>query len=281
MQAIRSSRMLVWAALAAAWSLSTFASAQEELPPAPARSAADENVDPVRFDSLPPTTDSIGPKELRRRAFQEGIEDVRRSGLLQQALGVGDKAIDFELPMGNGANIRLSEMLAVGPVVVTFYRGNWCPYCNRQLQGLQEVLLELHSAGAQLVAVSPEVPDQALATQQKNHLAFPVLSDKQNIVARQYGIVFHLSDNVIPYYDQLFDIEAQNGDRSYELPLAATYVIGADGVIRYAFLDADYKHRADPQEILATLRREVPVTTASTASSLDRAGTVGPQDANQ
>jgi peroxiredoxin len=255
--------------------------AKEEARPAPARSAADENVDPVRFDSLPPTTNPSDPKEIRQRVFQEGIDEVRRSGILQKALGVGDKAIDFELPMGNGANIRLSEMLAVGPVVVTFYRGNWCPYCNRQLQGLQVVLLELHKAGAQLVAVSPEVPEQTLATQQKNHLAFPVLSDKQNAVARQYGLVFRVSDKVIPYYDGFFNIEAQNGDRSYELPLAATYVIGGDGVIRYAFLDADYKHRADPQEILATLRREVGVATASTASRRDRAGTVGPRDANQ
>jgi peroxiredoxin len=253
-----------WAVLVVLLSWPTSTAAQEADDEAtPAQPAADENIEPVSFNSVPPTGAPLSPKEIRRLAFRQGIEEVRQSGILQKALGVGDKAIDFELPMGNGTNVRLSEMLAIGPVVVTFYRGNWCPYCNRQLQGLQEVLLELHSAGAQLVAISPEVPEQALATQQKNHLVFPVLSDKGNAVARQYGIVFRVSDKVIPYYDQFFDIEAQNGDRSYELPLAATYVIGGDGVIRYAFFDADYKHRADPQEILSALRRQAGGATAA------------------
>jgi peroxiredoxin len=222
----------------------------------PPRSAPDENLHPVRFDAASLIGVSPSPAEVRQAAFQQGIDEVRQSGILQRALGVGDKAVDFDLPMAEGTNVRLSEMLAVGPVVVTFYRGNWCPYCDRQLQGLQQVLLDLHSAGAQLVAISPEVSEQALATQRKDHLAFPLLCDKGNAVARQYGIVFRISDKVIPYYDQLFNIEQQNGDRSYELPLAATYVIGGDGVIRYAFLDADYKRRADPQEILRMLRRE-------------------------
>jgi peroxiredoxin len=230
--------------------------AEPESQAAPALPAPDENLQPVSFNSVPPTTVPVSPKRARQRAFEQGIEEVRQSGILQKALGVGDKAIDFELPMANGTNVRLSEMLAVGPVVVTFYRGNWCPYCNRQLQGLQEVLLDLHSAGAQLLVISPEVPDQALVTQRKNHLAFPVLSDQGNAVARQYGIVFRISDKVIPYYDEFFNIEAQNGDRSYELPLAATYVIGSDRVIRYAFFDADYKLRADPQEILSAVRRQ-------------------------
>jgi len=223
---------------------------------APAKSAPDENLQPISFDSVPPRGAQPTAKQLRQQAFEQGIEEVRRSGILQRALGVGDKAIDFELPTANGTNVRLSEMLGVGPVVVTFYRGNWCPYCNRQLQGLQEVLLDLHSAGAQLVAISPEVSEQALVTQRKDHLTFPLLSDKGNAVARQYGIVFRISDKVIPYYDQFFNIEKQNGDRSYELPLAATYVIGGNGVIRYAFLNADYKLRADPQEILGTVRHQ-------------------------
>jgi peroxiredoxin len=237
--------------------------AEPEGQAAPAQPAPDENLQPVSFDSVPPYTVPLSPQQARQRAFQQGIEEVRRSGILERALGVGDKAIDFELPTANGTNVRLSEMLAVGPVVVTFYRGNWCPYCNRQLQGLQEVLLELHSAGAQLVAITPEVPEQALNTERKDQLAFPILCDKGNAVARKYGIVFRISDKVIPYYDQMFNIEAQNGDRSYELPLAATYVVGGDGVIRYAFFDADYKRRADPQEILSTLRRQSTATTVA------------------
>lgn len=239
------------AALMLALSFGSLADAQQESAPA----VSDANVEPAGFNARPPTGAPAGSREARQQAYREGIEEVRRSGILDRALTVGDKAIDFELPTANGTNVRLSELLAVGPVVVTFYRGNWCPYCNRQLQGLQEVLNELQGAGAQLVAVSPELPEKGLATQEKNHLAFPLLSDKGNVVARQYGIVFRVSDKVMPYYRRFFNMEEYNGDRSYELPLAATYVISGDGVIRYAFLDADYKRRADPQEALSTLRQ--------------------------
>lgn len=214
---------------------------------------SDQNVEPAGFRTVPSADSPDNSREARQRAYAEGIEEVRRSGILRKALGVGDKAVDFELPSAGGTDVRLSELLAVGPVVLTFYRGGWCPFCNRHLQGLQEVLLELHGQGGQLLAVSPELPEKALATQDKNHLAFPILSDKGNAVARQYGIVFRVSDKVIPYYDQFFDIEAYNGDRSYELPLPATYVIDSDGVIRYAFLEPDYKLRADPKDLLDVL----------------------------
>jgi peroxiredoxin len=189
----------------------------------------------------------------RSQAFEEGIDEVRQSGILQSALNVGDHAADFELPDANGNLVKLSELLANGPVVLSFYRGGWCPYCNRQLQAVQQALPQIREQGGQMVAVAPELPDNVKATQEKNSAKYTMLSDKGNAVAREYGIVFRISDKVIPFYDQFFDIEQYNGDRSYELPLAATFVIDPDGVIRYAFLDADYKQRAEPAAIVAAL----------------------------
>jgi peroxiredoxin len=248
-------RLALYVSLATTLLLPAPIVAEAEEPSSGGQSESDENVTPASFNAVPPTDPPDGTRDTRQRAFQQGIEEVRRSGLARKALSVGDKAVDFELPSAGGTNVRLSELLAVGPVVLTFYRGGWCPFCNRHLQGMQEVLLELHGQGGQLVAISPELSEKALITQDKNQLAFPILSDKGNAVARQYGIVFRISDKVIPYYDDFFDIEAYNGDRSYELPLAATYVIGRDGVIRYAFLEPDYKLRADPQDVLNVLVR--------------------------
>lgn len=216
---------------------------------------ADASTDEGQANSGDSLRSSRRGNGARQEAFEAGIDEVRQSGILKRARGVGDRAVDFDLPLANGSQLRLNELLSVGPVVLVFYRGGWCPYCNRHLAALQKSLEEIQSLDAQLVAITPELPEKALATQEKGRLAFPIVSDEGNKVAREYGLVFRISDKVIPYYDGFFDIEEYNGDRSYELPLAATYVIDAGGVIRYAFLDADYKARAEPKEILATLQR--------------------------
>jgi peroxiredoxin len=217
-----------------------------------------ENDDPFVDDGVQPAgfAAAAAPNSAEvRAAFAASIDEVRRSGVLQTALGVGDRAVDFELPHANGTNLRLSELLAVGPVVLVYYRGNWCPFCNRHLQGLQRALSDIHSLDAQLIAVSPETSAHGLATQVKDGLAYPTLTDQDNVVARRYGIVYRLSREVIPFYEQYFDAADYYGNQSHELPLAATYVIDSDGVIRYAFVDADFTERADPQAILEVLRR--------------------------
>ena len=106
-----------------------------------------------------------------------------------------------------------------------------------------------------MLAISPEIPDSSLSTKDKHKIPFAVLSDEGNHVARQFGIVFKLSDDLIAAYNEHFSLPEYNGDESYELPLAATYVIDTDGVIRYAFLDADYKDRAEPSQVIAALKR--------------------------
>jgi peroxiredoxin len=139
-------------------------------------------------------------------------------------------------------------------VVLTFYRGAWCPYCNLALRALQQHLEAITARGAQLVAVSPQVPDESLSLTEKHQLAFDVLSDVGSDVAKQYGIAFDLSDELGALYDRLgFELHRVNGGHARTLPLPATYVIDRDGLIRWAFVDTDYAVRAEPDDILTAL----------------------------
>jgi peroxiredoxin len=122
---------------------------------------------------------------------------------------------------------------------------------------------ELTALGANLVAISPQTPDNSLTTQQKNELSFNVLSDKSNAVAKQYGIAYTLPPEIAASFKGKLDLVKFNGDESNELPLSATYVIGTDGVIRYAFVDADYRNRAEPADIIAALRALQPANLKS------------------
>lgn len=179
---------------------------------------------------------------------------LEASGIADQVLTVGDTAPDFELPDATGKPVRLSELLKQGPVVINFYRGEWCPYCNLELRAFQNLLPEFKQVGATLVAISPELPDHSLNVTEKHSLEFSVLSDVGNNVSRQYGLVFTLDASLQPLYQSFgIDIPANNGDNSYELPLPATYVIDQSGRIRYAFADADYTQRAEPQDVLAVV----------------------------
>lgn len=150
--------------------------------------------------------------------------------------------------------MSLNDYLTQGPVVLTWYRGGWCPYCNITLRALQQSVLEFKAEGTSLLALTLELPDKSLSTQERNELEFEVLTDRNNEVARQYGLVFKLTPEVSELYKKNFSLEEYNGNDSDELPLAATYVIDQQGLIRYAFLDAEYRHRAEPQQIIKVLR---------------------------
>lgn len=181
--------------------------------------------------------------------------ELAASGLAERSLAVGADAPDFTLPDATGGEVTLSSLLADGPVVVSFYRGGWCPYCSTELRTLQTRLPEIAAAGGRLVAVSPQTPDNSLSTAEKLALAFPVLSDVGNAVARAYGLVFRLPENLRDLYTGWgLDLPAANGDRSFELPLPATFVIAADGKVVWRFADADYTTRAEPDDVLAALR---------------------------
>ena len=197
------------------------------------------------------------PAEVREE-FAKGIKAVDESGIVDHAKKVGDKAPDFTLKDAMGENVRLSKLLESDPVILTWYRGGWCPYCNIALNAMQQELPEFGKAGAQLVALTPELPDKALDTAQKNHLEFQVLTDLNHKVAREYGIVFKLTPKVRELYKEFFDLTEYNGRDAGDdsLPLAATYVIGTDGVIKWAYLNADYRKRAEPADIVKFLNNK-------------------------
>jgi peroxiredoxin len=139
--------------------------------------------------------------------------------------------------------------------VVTFYRGEWCPFCNLQLRAYQRILPQIQSLGATLVAISPQTPDHSLSTVEKKELTFTVLSDVGNRVARAYRIVFTLEESIRPLYTTIgSDLPSFNSDASWELPMPATFLVAQDGTVRLAFVAEDYTHRLEPADLLDGLR---------------------------
>lgn len=181
-------------------------------------------------------------------------DDLKGSGIEGRALRTGDVVPDFELPNQHGEMRRLSDYLAKAPVVLNIYRGGWCPYCNMEMKALRDVLPQIEARGAQLVGMSPELPEKAVSTAERAEIGIDILSDSGNRVAEQLGLVFELPESLRAIYDKIgLDIPAYNGDDSFRLPVPATYVIGQDGVILYDFVNADYTLRQEPADILDKL----------------------------
>lgn len=194
------------------------------------------------------------PKESLK-VLQKTTEELVASGIAEKSLKKGDSIPDFSLPGAKGEMVSSKALLEKGPLVINFYRGGWCPYCNLELRAFQKALPEITALGAQLVAISPNLPDRSLSSIEQHSLKFEVLSDMGNKVARAFGLVFSLHEELRPLYKQFgIDIPAYNGDESYELPIPATYVVTSDGIIRYSFVNADYTKRLDPKEVTQILR---------------------------
>jgi peroxiredoxin len=182
--------------------------------------------------------------------YERAAAALEASGIASRALGVGDAAPDFELPDPNGLLVRLRDLRAEGPVIVSFYRGQWCPFCNLELRGLQRALGEVAAAGATLVAISPNQPDVTADTVAALELEYPVLSDHDNQVARMFNLVYEMTQENIDSYREIGrDIGTLNGTGKWELPVPATYVIDSGGTIRYAFVDLNHRRRAEPSEV--------------------------------
>ncbi|MEV0886429.1 peroxiredoxin-like family protein [Streptomyces microflavus] len=193
------------------------------------------------------------PEHIREIMERSGRE-LAASGAAEQALKVGDTAPDFTLPSAAGESIGLTGLLKSGPVVLTFYRGAWCPYCNLALRHLQQHVGAMSERGARLVAVSPQIADESLSITQKHHLTFDVLSDIGSSTAKRYGLAFDLTDELASVYEAFgMDLQRVNGGHAHTLPLPATYVIDRDSTIRWAFVDSDYTTRAEPTDIIAAL----------------------------
>jgi peroxiredoxin len=183
-----------------------------------------------------------------------GIAELAASGVAA-GLPVGLVAPNFSLPDARGSMVNLDDLLERGPVVITFYRGEWCPYCNLQLRALQASLPEFVRAGASLIAISPQAPDHALSLTEKHELAFPVFSDVDQSVSEAFHVRFDLSGELEDLQVNVFqnDPAAQNADGRRSLPVASTFVVDSDHVIRFSSLDADWRRRVEPAEVLAAI----------------------------
>ena len=198
-------------------------------------------------DALPPHTFS---------AIERSIEEVRESGLAIRAAGVGDLVALPVLESVEGKPVDLHEIAADRPVVLVFYRGGWCPYCNTTLRAYADASRRIEAAGGVLIAVTPEQPGSARETVESNDLRILVAVDAGNRFAKTLGLVAAQPEELRPLFLEIgIDLPARNGDDSHELPLPATYVLSREGLVTFAHVDPDFTRRADPEDALAALER--------------------------
>jgi len=196
-----------------------------------------------------------GLTEDVQQTVGEVFQRLLTSNITDHAKNVGDTAPEFRLPNMKGGQTTLSELLERGPVVLSFYRGGWCPFCNLEFKALHDKLPEMQALGATLVGVSPETLAVSQQTVQDHALEFEVLSDEGNHVACEYGLIMVVDEAIRPHYTQWgIDIPTSNGDETFELPVPATYVIDQSGIIRAAHVDKDYTKRMEPADIVAALK---------------------------
>lgn len=188
--------------------------------------------------------------------MQRATAELIASGAAGLALKAGDKAPAFTLADPEGNAVSSAALLAGGPLVISFYRGVWCPYCNMELQALEASLPAFRALGASLVAISPQTAANSRKSVRENALSFPILSDPRNDVAAMFGLRFTLPDYLVELYKTLKnDLPAFNGDPSWTLPMPARYVIASDGTILYAEVNPDYTRRPEPEDMIPALRR--------------------------
>jgi peroxiredoxin len=189
--------------------------------------------------------------------LHKSTEELVASGQAERVKKAGDRAPTFELEDTNGRTINLTDLLVKGPVVLTFYRGVWCPYCNMELQALEEARRDIEARGGQLVAISMQTAPNSRRSIEQNKLGFPILIDLHGITANAYGLRFALPDYLIDIYKNVFknDLAVINDDPSWTLPMPARYVIGQNSMIAYAEVNPDYTRRPEPVELLPVLDR--------------------------
>jgi len=186
--------------------------------------------------------------------YDDGIAKIAEAGVVESMKQVGEMAPDFTLPNAVGEDVSLATLRKDGPVIVVFYRGAWCPYCNLTLAAWQQELETIQGLGAQLVTISPQLPDYSLDSKEKNELKFPVLSDVGNKVSDAFGVTTQITLEIIKIWEGKIDLEKHNGDASAKLPLPATFLIDTEGKIYFAHAHVDYRVRAEPADVIAKLR---------------------------
>jgi peroxiredoxin len=189
------------------------------------------------------------------QTMHRATTELKASGLAARAKKKGDKAPTFALKDPDGNLVSSQVLLAKGPLIASFYRGVWCPYCNMELQALQEALPDFKRFGASLVAISPQTAPNSRKSTRENMLTFPILSDTKGEVGAAFGLKFKLPDYLVDLYKSLKnELPAFNDDPEWTLPMPARYVIGQDGTILYSEVNPDYTRRPEPQDMLQVLR---------------------------
>lgn len=184
----------------------------------------------------------------------QSIQDLKSKNIEENCIGIGNLFPDFNLPNSNNEIVRLKELLQKGKVIVAFFRGSWCPYCNLELKALQDSLKQITNKKATLVAISPQTPDYGKELKGNHNLDFEVLTDKNSTLAKQLGISFKLQDYVVPVYENLgIELSEYNGNDNIELPVPAVFLIDINGSITYKFIDSNYMNRINIQELIKQL----------------------------
>lgn len=193
-------------------------------------------------------SESAIPAEVRSE-FERATKELKESGIEKSATTVGAVVPNFKI-----GKEMINDLYKKGPVVVTFYRGGWCPYCMLQLQEFEKVYSEIQNKGGTLIALTPDLSKEIKKTKKKFSISFPIYTDKDNHIAKQFGIAFKVDQKVEALYQKFgINLDASQGNKEKELPMPGTYVINKEGKIVYAFIDADYTKRAEPQELLKFL----------------------------
>jgi len=191
-----------------------------------------------------------GPEDIKA-PITKVIDDLTNNYNASQVIKVGEKLPSFKLPDAVGKEQSSDELLAQGPIVITFYRGEWCPFCNIAISGFQKHWESFKAKGVNVVAITPQLPNGTLTMKEKHDLAFPVVTDLHNEYARKLGIVWKQPEALRPVFERFgHDLNKENGDDSFELPLPATFLVDKSGTIRNRYFDPNYTKRVEPTTVL-------------------------------
>ena len=208
-----------------------------------------------KLDALKAEFKTKAPAEVAA-AIQRAIDELVETGQSARALKTGSRVPSFTLPDAEGKIVSSTDLLAKGPLVITFYRGVWCPYCNMDLQAIEAAAAEIRARGASLVAISQQTPANSRKSQRDNGLSFPILVDRGGEVAAAFGLRWLVPDDLRDIHSKLgADLPTFNGEPSWTLPMPARYVIAPDGMIAYGEVNPDYTHRPEPSDLFPTLER--------------------------
>jgi len=191
-----------------------------------------------------------------RAAYEELVKQLGRAETADHALKVGAKIPDFTLPSAEGRLVASGELLEKGPLVINFFRGDWCPFCRLMLQALNEALPAIIAAGGELVAISPDTGGRLARAKKRLNLSIDLLSDVDNGVALDFGVAFRTPEayrRVLQSYGT--NLNERHGNDGWIIPIPAAFVVDQTGIIRYAFVEPEFVRRAEPDEIIAVLRQ--------------------------